>query len=131
MEPSNSGQAQVRRYLIATVGSRTERGGEVISGQQGLFIGQEGTYIEDRLIACVGDVVRYPDGSESIIASGAGYADMIDNRPVALVGSHIANGDRIISSPQSAVELAIPEDAEPIPGFLQPGFIPTRTSGYA
>ena len=56
----------VARYPIATIGSRTRRGGEVVLAQ--------GEPADDFRIACVGDRVRYPDGSESVIVSGAGHA---------------------------------------------------------
>ncbi|EEF24813.1 conserved hypothetical protein, partial [Ricinus communis] len=78
----------IARYPIATIGSRTRRGGEVVLASQG-------EHADDFRIACVGDRVRYPDGSESVIVSGAGHASTYANRPIALVGSHIANGDRI------------------------------------
>lgn len=104
-----------KRHLIATVGSRTEFGGEVITGQHGYCIGEH-------LIACVGDVVRYPDGSVSVIVSGAGWASMIGEKPVALVGSHLANGDRIVSSLQDSSEIIELEGEPPINGLLAPYF---------
>ena len=73
----------IARYPIATIGSRTRRGGEVVLASQG-------EPADDFRIACVGDRVRYPDGSESVIVSGAGHASTYANRPIALVGSHIA-----------------------------------------
>ncbi|MEF9673785.1 hypothetical protein QNM99_22885 [Pseudomonas sp. PCH446] len=41
--------------------------------------------INDHRIACVGDLVRYPDGKESEIVSGAGIAAAFDGRPLAIV----------------------------------------------
>ena len=104
----------IARYAIATIGSRTRRGGEVV-------LGSHGKHADDFRIACVGDRVRYPDGSESVIVSGAGHASTYANRPIALVGSHIANGDRIVARAQSIGEIVVME-GEPIPGLLEPGY---------
>ena len=106
----------IARYPIATIGSRTRRGGEVVLAGQG-------EPADDYRIACVGDRVRYPDGSESVIVSGAGHASTYANRPIALVGSHIANGDRIVARAQSIGEIVVVE-GEPIPGLLEPGYAP-------
>ena len=103
-------------YDIATVGSRTRLGGEVVTGCAGVEI-------DDLRVACVGDTVRYPDGSESKIVSGAGYAYMVglDHAPVAIVGSATDNGDTITESTQHACQIALYEDDE-IPGFLEAGW---------
>jgi uncharacterized Zn-binding protein involved in type VI secretion len=106
----------IARYPIATVGSRTSRGGQVVLASNDQFV-------DDFRIACVGDRVRYPDGSESVITSGAGHASTIANRPIALVGSHVANGDRIVSRAQSIGEIVVLE-GEPVPGLLEPGYLP-------
>ncbi|WP_229413005.1 PAAR domain-containing protein [Massilia alkalitolerans] len=82
------------RYPIATIGSRTVQGGEVV-------VADNVVHMDGFRIACVGDRVRYPDGSESIIVSGAGNASTFGDRPVALVGSHVENGDRIALSRQN------------------------------
>jgi uncharacterized Zn-binding protein involved in type VI secretion len=104
------------RYPIATIGSRTGRGGEVV-------LASNDQVADDYRIACVGDRVRYPDGSESVITSGAGHASTIANRPIALVGSHVANGDRIVARAQSMGEIVVLE-GEPVPGLLVPGYVP-------
>jgi uncharacterized Zn-binding protein involved in type VI secretion len=106
----------VARYPIATIGSRTSRGGQVV-------LASNDQYVDDYRIACVGDRVRYPDGSESVITSGAGHASTIANRPIALVGSHVANGDRIVARAQSMGEIIVLE-GEPVPGLLEPGYMP-------
>jgi uncharacterized Zn-binding protein involved in type VI secretion len=98
----------VARYPIATIGSRTSRGGQVVLASNDQY---------------VGDRVRYPDGSESVITSGAGHASTIANRPIALVGSHVANGDRIVARAQSMGEIIVLE-GEPVPGLLEPGYMP-------
>jgi uncharacterized Zn-binding protein involved in type VI secretion len=105
----------VARYPLATIGSRTSRGGEVV-------IEGQGQYVDSYRIACVGDRVRYPDGSESVVISGAGAASTFAGKPVAVVGSHIANGDRIVSSLQSIGEIVLYEGDAPIPGLLQPSY---------
>lgn len=106
----------VARYPIATIGSRTRRGGQVVP--------PDGV-ADDFCVACVGDRVRYPDGSESVITSGAGHASTFADRPIALVGSHIANGDRIVAPAQSIGEIIVVE-GEQVPGLLEPGYKPPR-----
>jgi uncharacterized Zn-binding protein involved in type VI secretion len=106
----------VARYPIATIGSRTSRGGEVVLASNDQFV-------DDFRVACVGDRVRYPDGSESVITSGAGHASTFANRPIALVGSHVANGDRIVARAQSIGEIVVLE-GDPVPGLLEPGYVP-------
>jgi uncharacterized Zn-binding protein involved in type VI secretion len=105
----------VARYPIATVGSRTGRGGQVLASND--------LYADDYRVACVGDRVRYPDGSESVIVSGAGRASTFADRPIALVGSHVANGDRIVTGAQSMGEIVVLE-GEPVPGLLEPDYMP-------
>jgi uncharacterized Zn-binding protein involved in type VI secretion len=111
----------IARYPIATIGSRTRGGGEVV-------LAAHGEPTDDFRIACVGDRVRYPDGSESEIVSGAGHASTYANRPIALVGSHIANGDRIVARAQSIGEIVVME-GEPIAGLLEPGYAPPCAIG--
>jgi uncharacterized Zn-binding protein involved in type VI secretion len=113
----------IARYPIATVGSRTSRGGEVV-------LASNDPYADDYRIACVGDRVRYPDGSESMITSGAGHASTIGNRPIALVGSHVANGDRIVMRAQSMGEIVVLE-GEPVQGLLEPGYLPPQAGSAA
>lgn len=112
------------RYPIATIGSRTVQGGKVV-------VGDHERHMDGFRIACVGDRVRYPDGSESIIVSGAGNASTFGDRPVALVGSHVENGDRIALSPQSMGEIVLFEGDAPIAGLLQPGYMPPQGSSEA
>lgn len=107
----------VARYPIATIGSRTRRGGQVV------LAGDD--QADDFRVACVGDRVRYPDGSESVIVSGAGHASTFADRPIALVGSHVANGDRIVARAQSIGEIVVVE-GETIPGLLDPGYFPQQ-----
>ena len=102
-------------YDIATLGSKTRMGGEIISASTRMMI-------EKHRIPCVGDRVRYPDGSESEIVSGAGFALAYKGPPVALVGSTTDNGDTVISSLQSLYKIAEYADDNGIPGLLQPGY---------
>jgi uncharacterized Zn-binding protein involved in type VI secretion len=113
----------IARYPIATIGSSTGRGGKVV-------LASNDQYADDFRIACVGDRVRYPDGSESVIVSGAGHASTIANRPIALVGSHVANGDRIVARAQSIGEIVVLE-GEPVPGLLEPGYVPPAAGAAA
>ena len=85
-------------YDLATLGSKTRLGGEVATASTGMEM-------DGHRIACVGDVVRYPDGTESRIVSGAGAALAYKGRPMAIVGSATDNGDTIISSLQSAAQI--------------------------
>lgn len=112
------------RYPIATIGSRTVQGGEVV-------VADNVVHMDGFRIACVGDRVRYPDGSESFIVSGAGNASTFGDRPVALVGSHVENGDRIALSRQNMGEIVLFEGDAPIMGLLQPGYLPPRGSSEA
>ena len=102
-------------YLYATLGSKTRMGGEVVTAN-------ETVTIENYPVACVGDIIRYPDGTESKIVSGAGFAAVLDGQPIAIVGSTADNGDTIISTLQNSVAIAC-ADGEVIPGLLQPGYV--------
>ena len=104
----------IGKYPLATLGSKTQNGGEVSSASSNSYMGK-------LRFARVGDEVRYPDGSTSKIASGAGYACVEDGLPMAIVGSGIENGDKIISSLQN--DALIVEYAEKrIPGLFDPDF---------
>lgn len=111
----------VARYPIATIGSRTRRGGQVV-------LANDEQQADDFRVACVGDRVRYPDGSESVIVSGAGHASTFADRPIALVGSHVANGDRIVARAQSIGEIVVVE-GETIPGLLDPAYTAAASNG--
>ncbi|API76509.1 hypothetical protein AC251_14770 [Ralstonia pseudosolanacearum] len=71
----------------------------------------------------MGDVVRYSDGTESKIVSGAGFALTFKGRPMAIVGSATENGDTIINSLQSVAQIREYADDDGIPGLLQPGYL--------
>ncbi|WDH55893.1 PAAR domain-containing protein [Pseudomonas chlororaphis] len=102
-------------YDLATLGARTRLGGEVATACSSVKV-------SGHRIACVGDRVRYPDGTESKIVSGAGAALTHQGLPMAIVGSATDNGDSIISSLQSCAQIREYADGNGIPGLLQPGF---------
>ncbi|MDY7576736.1 XRE family transcriptional regulator [Herbaspirillum sp. RTI4] len=104
-------------YALATVGSKTLRGGEVVTSSTEMKIG-------GMSVARVGDLIRYPNGRESAIISGAGYAAVYEGKPLAIVGSHIENGDVIESSPQNDAKIIEYADDEATPGLLEPGYAP-------
>lgn len=115
---SDQEQRQGTLYAIATIGARTERGGHVtrVSSKRSVC----GLYI-----ALVGDIVTYRDGSEAAITDGAGSRGVQNGRCVALVGSHLSNGDRIVSTPwdngKSGLFVAQGESPE---GLFDPSWVP-------
>lgn len=88
-------------HAIATVGARSLWGGHVATGDDRVLIA-------DMPIACVGDRVRYADGSEAVIVSGASCVQ-VEDRAVAAVGSRLDNGDVLIASPQSDCLVVVDE----------------------
>ena len=102
-------------YDYATLGAKTRMGGEIVTASTSLEI-------HDLRIACVGDLVRYPDGKESEIVSGAGFAATYKGLPIAIVGSATDNGDTVISSLQNLAQVVEYADDEGILGLLQPGY---------
>src|SRR6185437_10818913 len=122
---SNQEERKGTIYAIATVGARTERGGHV-------------TRVTSRRSVCglhialVGDIVTYRDGSEAAIIDGAGKLGVDHGRCVALVGSHLSNGDRIVFTPwdngKSGLFVAEGEKPE---GLFDPSYAPPpATPGY-
>ncbi len=103
-------------YDLVTLGAETRQGGEVVTATAGIFA-------DHHHVARVGDVVRYPDGTETTIISGAGLALTVEGRPVALVGSATDNGDTIINSLQNDAQVWEYADDDGIPGLLQPGYL--------
>lgn len=101
-------------YYVATHGAKSRNGGLVNASSKRVKIG-------GLSIARVGDEVIYADGTTSKIISGAGNVCVVDGLPVALVGSHIENGDVIIESPNTSLVIRIFKD-QPIPeNFLGHG----------
>lgn len=108
-------------YPVATGASFTERGGKVIATSP--------IYLLEERVALVGDSVRYADGSEARIISGAGVAGMVDDRPIAIVGSELDNGDRIIGPAHNDVTITQYADEPPIEGLLDPAYVPGPNEG--
>lgn len=109
-------------YDLATLGAKTRQGGEVATACTDM-------QIDGHRVACVGDTVRYPDGSESKIVSGAGFALAYKDLPVAIVGSATDNGDTIISSLQNASKIWEYADDEGIPGRLRSDYVVPQGGG--
>lgn len=99
-------------HLFATIGSRTERGG---------WIAQVSSKFQIRglAVACVGDEVAYEDGSRATIIDGAGRGATWRNTPFALVGSHLSNGDTIVTTLQDREGIHV-QKGKSIPGLLDP-----------
>lgn len=111
-------------YPFATVGARTERGGRVTSGS--------GVKINGLAVARVGDIVTYADASEAVIMDGAGAAAVYDDRPAALVGSTLSNGDRIIDTIWAELEIGVfAPSNDNIPGLFDADWTPPlREPGF-
>lgn len=108
-------------YPVATEASITGRGGKIIATCD--------IFLHDKRIALVGDIVRYADGSEASIVSGAGMACVVDGRPAALVGSALDNGDHITGPIHNESVIIQYADEAPIEGLLDPSFIPPVYQG--
>ncbi|MFB9125528.1 PAAR domain-containing protein [Paraburkholderia dipogonis] len=93
-----------RLYPFATIGARTERSGCVTGGRVLPICGL--------LVACIGDIVTYSGFSEAVITDGAGIALVYSGNPVALVGSSLSNGDRIVSAISNERGLSVDEDQD-------------------
>jgi uncharacterized Zn-binding protein involved in type VI secretion len=119
-ETTNVNRAIKARHWFVTIGSPTERGGHVTSASGSLAIA-------GLAIAVVDDVVTYADGSKAVIMDGAGYAATHCDKPYALVGSRLSNGDRIVESLQN--KFAVDEYHDrPIPGLFDPAYTLRKTA---
>ena len=87
-DPANPEFSIKAMYLFATIGALTARGGRVTDATSSVKIA-------GLTIARVGDVVTYEDGSEAVIADGAGFAAVSGDKPLALVGSHLTTAIRL------------------------------------
>jgi uncharacterized Zn-binding protein involved in type VI secretion len=110
----------IASYAVATLGSRTKQGGTVHTASTAMFCGG------DLRLARVGDEVRYPDGTIAHITSGAGLAAIFDSKPLAIVGSHISNGDEIVESLNDDFQITIREGMPAAPGLLDPQYVPPQ-----
>ena len=77
----------------------------------------------------VGDIVRYADGSEARIVSGAGVAALYEGRPLALVGSELDNGDRITGPVHNGMVIVQYADEAQITGLLDANYVPSLPEG--
>jgi uncharacterized Zn-binding protein involved in type VI secretion len=112
-------------YAFATLAARTERGGYVTRATGGLSIC-------GLRVALVGDLVTYGDGSQAAIIDGAGSLFAESGRCVALVGSRLSNGDRIVSAPWDGKKsgLFVRDGAAPA-GLFDPSYVPPPVkAGY-
>jgi uncharacterized Zn-binding protein involved in type VI secretion len=104
-------------FLFMTIGSRTERGGQVTR------VSTKAEY-KGMALARVGDIVTYDDGSEATIIDGAGFAASWGHKPFALVGSRVSNGNTITETLQDGWGNAVRHD-KPIRGLFDSGhFLP-------
>ena len=103
-------------HLFATIGALTERGGRITVATSGLTVA-------GLVVARVGDVVTYEDGSEATITDGAGAFAVSDGRPFALVGSGLSNGDRIVQTLQASWGID-GRDVKDSDGLFDPSFVP-------
>jgi uncharacterized Zn-binding protein involved in type VI secretion len=110
MQDTQSGKV----YVAAFNGGKTANGGEIIQGSNSIRD-------SGHTLLLAGDEAVYPDGSVAAITAGAGMAMMDDDRPVAIIGSPLSNGDTIVSSPVTALTFDEPADA-PIIGLLDPAY---------
>lgn len=116
-EQQENAEAVIEKYHpFATEGSTTERGGRIVQASSG-------AKIAELAIARVGDKVVYEDGSEACIIDGAGFAAVCLDKPLALVGSRLSNGDRIVKSMHNGA--GVNERAgKPIEGLFDPDYVP-------
>ena len=94
-------------YPVATLGSRTRLGGHVAAVHDKLHS------VGGHPVACVGDTIQYPDGTEARIATGVAKI-LVNERPLAVEGSELDNGDVIVQSLQSGAEIHEYDDEEPL-----------------
>jgi uncharacterized Zn-binding protein involved in type VI secretion len=102
-------------YFFATIGSRTNGGGHVTR------VSTKAEY-EGMALARVGDIVTYDDGSDATVIDGAGFAAAWSDKPFALVGSGLSNGDTITEPLQDGCGITVRSD-KPVPGLFDPTYV--------
>ena len=107
-------------HLFATIGAFTERGARVTTATSGLAVA-------GLVVARVGDVVTYEDGSEAVIMDGAGEYAICSDKPFALVGSRLSNGDRIVETLQRLWGIHVPT-GETAQGLFNKDYVPPPAS---
>ncbi|CAB3763161.1 hypothetical protein GQ57_22155 [Burkholderia sp. MSh2] len=111
-----SSELKVPTHLFATIGALTERGGRITRASSGLTV-------IGLVVARVGDIVTYEDGSEAVITDGAGKYAVDRDKPYALVGSRLSNGDRIVETLQRSWGIRVPA-GETIDGLFDSSYVP-------
>ncbi|QCP53566.1 hypothetical protein FAZ95_31495 [Trinickia violacea] len=104
------------KHLFATIGALTEYGGRITKATSGLTVA-------GLTVARVGDVVTYEDGSEAAITDGAGEYAVDNGKSIALVGSGLSNGDRIVETLQNSWGIDV-SDATGVKGLFDPAYLP-------
>ncbi|MCA8244356.1 MULTISPECIES: PAAR domain-containing protein [Burkholderia] len=107
-------------HLFATIGAFTERGARVTTATSGLAVA-------GLVVARVGDVVTYEDGSEAVIMDGAGEYAICSDKPFALVGSRLSNGNRIVETLQRLWGIHVPT-GETAEGLFNKDYVPPPAS---
>jgi uncharacterized Zn-binding protein involved in type VI secretion len=107
-------QRKETTYLFVTIGSRTQSGGRVTR------VSTKAEY-KGMALARVGDIVTYDDGTEATIIDGAGFAAAWEDKPFALVGSRLSNGDTITETLQDGFGITV-RDGKPVPGLFDPTY---------
>lgn len=102
-------------HLFVTIGSRTKRGGHVTR------VSTKAEY-KGMALARVGDIVTYDNGSEATIIDGAGFAAAWEDKPFALVGSRLSNGDTITETLQDGFGIKVGSD-KPVLGLFDPAYV--------
>ncbi|GFZ95935.1 PAAR domain-containing protein [Dyella caseinilytica] len=103
-------------HLFATVGSPTARGGWVSDASSDMKI-------SGLAVPCVGDTVTYSDGSKAVIIDGAGFGASYLDKPFALVGSRLDNGDHITATLQACGHGVTEYQGKPIEGLFDPSYV--------
>ncbi|TCG09892.1 hypothetical protein BZM27_01960 [Paraburkholderia steynii] len=101
-------------YLFDTLDSSAERGGRV--SRVTIKAVYQGMALER-----VGDIVTCDDGSEATIIDGVGFAAAWEDRPLALVGSRLSNGDTITETLQNGWGITV-RGSERTPGLFDPAY---------
>ena len=124
IEQQENAEAVTKKYHpFATEGSTTERGCRVVRASSGMKI-------HELAVARVGDKVVYEDGSEAEIIDGAGFAAVHLDKPLALVGSSLSNGDRIVKSMQTGAGIT-ERPGRIIEGLFDPDYVPPPVNAQA
>ncbi|MBV4554581.1 hypothetical protein HU742_025860 [Pseudomonas sp. SWRI102] len=99
-------------YRVATEGSQTRNGGTIQQVSSSLtFTLDNGWKVR---AAQKGDQVVYADGSTARIITGAGK----NNSDIALVGSRLSNGDKIVNTLQKRFMIIVREGVPMAEDFL-------------